>query len=61
MPYERGDLVAAAHSEGEVHKEEHRPEGTFLVAELGPQTAARLADYAEHNPWADDRDGHGPG
>ena len=61
VPYERGDLVAAAHNEGEVHKEEHRPEGTFLVAELGPQTAARLADYAEHNPWADDRDGHGPG
>lgn len=55
IPYERGDLVAAAHSEGEVRKEEHRPEGTFLVADVGPQTSARLADYADSDPWVDQR------
>jgi GTP-binding protein HflX len=57
VPYERGDLVAVAHREGEVHKEEHRPEGTFLVADLGPRASAKLAGYAEHDPWAEENDG----
>lgn len=32
VPYDRGDLVAAAHADGEVLSEEHLPEGTRLRA-----------------------------
>ena len=40
--YDRGDLVAAAHSDGEVLSEEHLPEGTRLRARVRPDLAARL-------------------
>jgi GTPase len=56
VPYERADLVARAHREGEVMKEEHRPEGTYLVANLGRATAAGLDAYTESNGWAADTD-----
>ncbi len=42
VPYDRGDLVAAAHSDGEVLSEEHLPEGTRLRARVRPDLAARL-------------------
>lgn len=42
VPYDRGDLVAAAHAEGEVVSEEHLPEGTRLRARVRPDLAARL-------------------
>ncbi len=42
VPYARGDLVAAAHADGEVLSEEHLPEGTRLRARVRPDLAARL-------------------
>ncbi|MPZ73851.1 MAG: GTPase HflX [Nitriliruptorales bacterium] len=54
VPYDRAELVAAAHREGEVLKEEHRPEGTYIVANLGPGAGTALAEYASSNPWAAD-------
>jgi GTP-binding protein HflX len=42
VPYDRGDLVAAAHADGEVLSEEHLPEGTRLRARVRADLAARL-------------------
>ena len=42
VPYGRGDLVAAAHAEGEVLSQEHLPEGTRLRARVRPDLASRL-------------------
>ena len=42
VPYDRGDLVAAAHAEGEVLSQEHLAEGTRLRARVRPDLAARL-------------------
>jgi GTP-binding protein HflX len=42
VPYSRGDLIAAAHAEGEVLSQEHLPEGTRLRARVRPDLAARL-------------------
>jgi GTPase len=42
VPYDRGDLIAAAHAEGEVLSQEHLPEGTRLRARVRPDLAARL-------------------
>ena len=42
VPYDRGDLVAAAHEEGEVLSQEHLAEGTRLRARVRPDLAARL-------------------
>ena len=42
VPYDRGDLVAAAHASGEVLSEEHLPEGTRLRARVRPDLAARM-------------------
>jgi GTP-binding protein HflX len=44
IPYERGDVLAAVHREGEVIKEEHLAEGTRIQARL-PST--RLASFEE--------------
>ena len=52
VPYDRADLVAAAHRDGEVLKEEHRPEGTYLVANVGRTAGMALGEYAVSNPWA---------
>ena len=52
VPYDRADLVAAAHRDGEVLKEEHRPEGTYLVANVGRSAGNALAEFALTNPWA---------
>jgi GTPase len=51
VPYDRADLVAMAHREAEVLKEEHRPEGTLIVANVGPRQAAALAPFAPGDPW----------
>ncbi|HVM18564.1 MAG TPA: GTPase HflX [Egibacteraceae bacterium] len=53
VPYDRSDLVAAAHREGEVLKEEHRPEGTYLLANVGREAGSALGGFADTNPWAD--------
>ncbi len=55
VPYERAELVAAAHRGGEVLKEEHRPEGTFVVASVDRSTGEALSRFASVDPWADDR------
>jgi GTP-binding protein HflX len=52
VPYDRADLVAQAHREGEVLKEEHRPDGTFLTANVRASTGAALGPYLDADPWA---------
>ncbi len=42
VPYERGDLLARAHSEGEVLRVEHTGAGTALTARVPPGLAAEL-------------------
>lgn len=51
VPYEHAELVAMAHREAEVLKEDHRPEGTAIVANVGPRAAAALAPFAPFDPW----------
>ncbi|WP_165492229.1 GTPase HflX [Egibacter rhizosphaerae] len=55
VPYAEGQLVAQAHREGEVRKEEHRPEGTYLVVDADRVTADALWPYAFADPWAGER------
>ncbi len=55
VPYDRADLVAAAHRDGEVLKEEHRPEGTYILASVGRAVGTALGEYAEVNPWSAER------
>ena len=60
VPYARGDLIAAAHAEGEVLSQEHLPEGTRLRARVRPDLAARLGvpvptDADGPDPWDADR------
>jgi GTP-binding protein HflX len=45
VPYSRGDLVARAHSAGEVTRTEHGPDGTFLEARVPPDLAAELQRF----------------
>jgi len=42
VPYARGDLVSRVHTEGEIEREEHTPEGTALRARVDPALAAEL-------------------
>ncbi len=42
VPYARGDLLARAHAEGEVLREEHTDSGTVLVARVPAGLAAEL-------------------
>jgi len=46
IPFERGDVLAAAHREGEVLEEAAGEGGMLVRARLEPGAAARLADYA---------------
>jgi GTP-binding protein HflX len=45
VPYEHADLVALAHRDGTVLKEEHRPEGTYVVAQLDHSAVAALERF----------------
>jgi GTP-binding protein HflX len=45
VPYERGDLVARIHDLGEVLEVEHREDGTYLHARVGPGLAAELDHF----------------
>ncbi|HVM12741.1 MAG TPA: GTPase HflX [Egibacteraceae bacterium] len=56
VPYDQAGLVALAHREGEVFKEEHRPEGTWLVANVGRSTGEALAPFTDTPEW----DGEAP-
>ena len=57
IPYEHGELLALAHRDAEVLKEDHRADGTLIVANVGPRTAAAIADFAEIDPWAENPEG----
>ncbi len=46
VPYDRGDLVARMHRDGEVLTEVHEVDGTRLSARVGPELAAALEDHA---------------
>jgi GTP-binding protein HflX len=54
VPYEHADLVALAHRDGTVLKEEHRPEGTYVVAQVERPTAALLEPFALTGDWPDE-------
>ncbi|CAN5499537.1 GTPase HflX [soil metagenome] len=60
VPYDRAELVAMAHREGEVLKEDHGPDGTRIVASVGRAVGTALARYGPEDPWADDAGGHEP-
>ncbi|AZC13671.1 GTPase HflX [Microbacterium sp. ABRD28] len=45
VPYDRGDLVSAAHDSGLILSEEHRAEGTYLHVHVGERLAAELAPF----------------
>jgi GTP-binding protein HflX len=45
VPYERGDVVAAVHREGEVVSEQAGEGGLRIRARLAPASAGRLADF----------------
>ena len=57
VPYDHAELVARAHRDGTVLKEEHRPEGTYVVAQLERSTAASLEPFALTSGWSDDQIG----
>jgi len=46
LPYDRGDLVARVHRDGEVLTEVHEATGTRLCARVGPELAAVLSNHA---------------
>jgi len=46
LPYDRGDLVARLHRDGEVLTEVHEATGTRVRARVGPELAAALSDHA---------------
>jgi GTP-binding protein HflX len=46
VPYERGDIVAALHREGEVLSEAHEDGATRLRARLDPAAAGKYAEFA---------------
>ena len=45
VPYERGDIVAAVHREGEVLVETHEDGGTRLRARLDAASASKFEAY----------------
>jgi GTPase len=46
VPYERGDLVAAAHRLGEVVSEKHDEDGTILEVRMAPEHLERFEAYS---------------
>ncbi len=46
VPYDRGDLVARVHRDGEVLGETHEPDGTRLTARVDGALAAALQEFA---------------
>jgi GTP-binding protein HflX len=45
VPYERGDVIAAVHREGEVVSTSHEPDGIRIRARLADASAGRLAEF----------------
>ncbi|MGN9776681.1 GTPase HflX [Micromonospora sp. H33] len=50
LPYDRGDLVARVHRQGEVLSTAHLPEGTLLHVRVGEALAAELAPFEAAEP-----------
>jgi GTPase len=46
VPYDRGDLVARVHRDGEVLSEQHEAAGTRLTARVDAGLAATLEEFA---------------
>jgi GTP-binding protein HflX len=46
VPYDRGDLVARVHRDGEVIEERHEEAGTRLTARVDGALAATLEEFA---------------
>lgn len=57
VPYAKADLVALAHRDGTVLKEEHRPEGTYVAAQVERTVAEALEPFVLINDWADETSG----
>ncbi|MCR2827994.1 GTPase HflX, partial [Microbacterium sp. zg.Y909] len=45
VPYDRGDLVSAAHETGHILAQSHEEEGTALHAHVSPRLAAELERF----------------
>ncbi|MDX1619696.1 MAG: GTPase HflX [Nitriliruptorales bacterium] len=54
IPFDRHDLVAAAHERGEVHKEVHDEDGTTLVATVDPDVAQSMRPWLDEDPFAEE-------
>ena len=52
VPYDRGDLVARVHRDGEVLEERHEESGTRLSARVDGALAATLEEFAVP-PWGE--------
>ncbi len=50
IPYERGDLLAALHREGEVLHEMHGRRGTVVKARIPPARLSRFAEFVSEAP-----------
>jgi GTP-binding protein HflX len=49
IPYERGDVLAELHREGEIVSESHGDDGVRVRARLDPAARGRLAEFAASN------------
>jgi GTP-binding protein HflX len=52
VPYDRQDLVAQAHRQGEVHVEKHDEQGTILEATVDEEVARLLRPWLDEDPFA---------
>ena len=50
IPFDKGDLVARVHDEGEVLHESYTESGTHIVARLGRESLASFRDYLGEQP-----------
>jgi len=57
IPYDRGDMLAMCHERGRVLDTEYRPEGVYVVVDLSPDLAFRLADFAPGDHSSKDNGG----
>jgi GTP-binding protein HflX len=48
VPYDRGDIIAAVHREGEVVSTAHEPDGIRIRARLATASAGRLDEFVVH-------------
>ncbi len=61
VPYDRGDILAAAHREGEVLIETHEPGGTYLEVRVDGAGAARFREFTVPALRSSPGPGHGEG